>query len=173
MDRTRTTDWLLAQGYRLSRLPFKVTWYTIDKVSGKEREFISRTDDYNLSLYRSKGYVLNRKFLVPQLWHELEFGVTPTVSIVEPPKDRGTTPRLVKAIRWAVRDQGFRQGTSSELLALIGPGKQGIPKDATRLSRQIMKSSVIDALKSYYGITVEHKRTASRRLLQLTSHKLL
>ena len=70
MERTRKTDWLLAQGYRLSRLPFKITWYTIDKVSGKEREFISRTDDYNLGLYRSKGYVLDRKFLDPH-WHRI------------------------------------------------------------------------------------------------------
>ena len=93
MERTRKPDWLRTQGYRLSRLPFKVTWFTTDKVSGKEREFISRTDDYNLDLYRRKGYVLDRKFLDQQLWYELEYGVKRPVVTVEPPKHSGTTPK--------------------------------------------------------------------------------
>ncbi len=38
MEKTRIADWLMAQGYRLSRLPPKVTWYSVDKDSGKERE---------------------------------------------------------------------------------------------------------------------------------------
>ena len=151
----------------MSSLPFKVTWHSIDKVSGKEREFTSRTDDYNLDLYRRKGYVLDRKYLDPQLWYELKYGVKLPVVIVDPPKHSGPIPRLAKAIRWAVEERDFRQGTPSELLALIGSGKQGIPKGAIRLSTTIMKSNITDALKSY-GITVQRKRTASRRLLQLT-----
>lgn len=166
MERTRKTDWLRTQGYRLSRLPFKVTWYTIDKVSGKEREFISRTDDYNLDLYRRKGYVLDRKYLDPRLWHELEYGVTPTVSTVERPDHSGTIPTLAKAIRWAVEERDFRQGTPSELLSLIGSDKQGMPKDATRLSMQIMKPDITNALKSY-GIDVARRRTNGKRLLKL------
>jgi hypothetical protein len=162
MDKTRKAHWLLAQGYRMSSLPLKVTWYTIDKNSGQEREFISRSDDCNLELYRRKGYVLDRKFLDPQAWHELEYGVKlPTVTVV-PPKHPGRTPSLAKAakaIKVAVGEQDFWQGTPSELLALIGPGKSGIPKDATRLSTKIMKPTITNALKSY-GITVDCKRTA-------------
>ena len=57
---------LLAQGYRMSRLPFKLTWSWIDKNDGTVSELRIRSDDYNLDLYRRKGYVLDRKFLDPQ-----------------------------------------------------------------------------------------------------------
>jgi len=67
------THWLMAQGYRLSKLPPVVTWYAIDKSSGVERELRGRTDDYTLNLNRSKGYVLARKYLDPPLWNELEY----------------------------------------------------------------------------------------------------
>ena len=54
----------------------------------------------------------------------------------------------------------------SGLLALIDSCTQGIPKDAIRLSTEIMKPRVTDALKTY-GITVERKRTKAKRLLEL------
>ena len=168
MERTKKTDWLLAQGYRLSRLPFQVIWYWIDKNDGQVNELRTRTDDYNMDLYRRKGYVLNPKFLDPQAWHELEYGVKLPVVDAEPPKHPGRTPSLAKAIRWAVREGDFWQGTASELLELIGPGKSGIPKDAGSLSTQIMKPHITDTLKTY-GITVQRKRTPTKRLLQLTS----
>ena len=76
-EKTRTSHWLMAQGYRLSSLPSRVTWYTIDKVSGQEREFITQVNNYNLNLYRGKGCVLDRKYLNPEAWHELEYGVKP------------------------------------------------------------------------------------------------
>jgi len=167
--KTKKTDWLLAQGYRLSRLPFKVTWYTVDKDSGKEREFISRSDDYNLDLYRRKGYVLDRKYLDPQLWNELEYGVKLPVVDVQQPKHLGRTLRLAKAIKVVVGEQDFWQGTASQLLALIGPGKRGIPKDAASLSTKIMKPRVTAALKAY-GLTVQRKRTPTKRLLSITSN---
>ena len=66
MEKTRMSNWLLAQGYRLSRLPFKLTWYWIDKNDGTVSELKTRSDNYNLDLYRRKGYVLDRKFLDPQ-----------------------------------------------------------------------------------------------------------
>ena len=75
MERTRKSDWLIAQGYRTTTIPPIVTWYLIDKDSGKERELRGRTDDYTLNLYRGKGFVLDRKYLDPQLWNELEYGV--------------------------------------------------------------------------------------------------
>ena len=167
MEKTRKTDWLLTQGYIMSSLPFKVTWHLIDKNSGKECEFRSRTDDYNLDLYRRKGYVLDRKYLDPQAWHELECGVKLPVATVKPPKHSGTIPRLAKAIKGAVGERDFWQGTPSELLALLDSRKEGIPKDAIRLSTEIMKPHITDALKAY-GITVDRKRTATKRFLRLS-----
>ena len=61
----------------------------------------------------------------------------------------------------------FWEGTSSELLSMIPLGKVGIPKDSTRLSTAVMKPYITDALK-HYGLTVHRKRTASKRLLQLS-----
>ena len=158
----------MAQGYRLSSLPSKLTWYTIDKDSGKEREFVSQTNDYNLNLYRGKGYVLDRKYLNPEAWHELEYGVKLPEVDAQEPKPPGPIPRLATAIKEALGKAYFWQGTPTELLALIDAGKQGIPKDAIRLSMQIMRPHITDALKTY-GITVQRKRTPTKRLLQLTS----
>ena len=107
MEKTRKTDWLIAQGYRMSSLPLFVTWYSIDKNDGKEREFRIRANDYNLDLYRRKGFVLDRKYLDPQAWHELEYGVKLPVLTVARPKHSGTIPRLAKAIRWAVGERDF------------------------------------------------------------------
>ena len=67
MERTRKTEWLIAQGYRLSTLPPHVTWYT------KDRELKGRTHDYNLNLYRAKGFVLDRKHLDSNLWNEIVY----------------------------------------------------------------------------------------------------
>ena len=68
-------------------------------------------------------------------------------------------------------ERDFWEGTSSELLSMIPPppppGKVGIPKDAIRLSIEVMKPHITDALK-HYGLTVHRKHTASRRLLQLS-----
>ena len=166
MERTRKTAWLIAQGYRLSTIPPVVTWYVTDRNTGRERELRERTDDYTLNLYRGKGFVLDRKYLDPQLWHELEYGIPRPRMTVEPPQASGRTPRLARAIRGAMSGRDSWEGTSSELLSMIPLGKVGIPKDSTRLSTAVMKPRITDALK-YYGLTVERKRTASRRLLQL------
>ena len=162
MQRTGKTQWLIAQGYRPSTIPPVVTWYT------KDRELRGRTDDYTLNLYRSKGFVLDKKYLDPQAWHELEYGVKRSVINVTPLESSGTTSRLAKAIKKAVGDRVFWQGTPSELLALLGSRKEGIPKDAIRLSTEVMKPHITDALKTY-GLTIHRKRTATRRLLKLTS----
>tara|TARA_Y100000758_G_C15968735_1_gene392371 strand:+ start:94 stop:627 length:534 start_codon:yes stop_codon:yes gene_type:complete len=164
----KKTDWLLAQGYRMSSLPFKVTWYWIDKNDGKERELITRTDDYNLDLYRRKGFVLDRKYLNPHAWHELEYGVKPPVVDAQQPKHLGRTLRLAKAIKVVVGEQDSWQGTASQLLALIGPGRRGIPMDAASLSTKIMNPRVTAALK-LYGISVNRKRTPTKRLLQISN----
>jgi len=89
MERTRKTDWLLAQGYRLSTIPPVVTWYVTDKNTGRERELKGRTDDYTLNLYRGKGFVLDRKFLDPHLWYELEYVLESPRMAVEPPTPLG------------------------------------------------------------------------------------
>ena len=164
-EKTRIADWLMAQGYRLSRLPSKLTWYAIDKVSGQEREFVTQANDYNLNLYRGKGYVLDRKFLDPHAWHELEYGVKPPEVDAQKPKPPATIP-IATALKEALGKEYFWQGTPSELLALIDAGKQGIPKDAIGLSMQIMKPHITDALKDY-GIDVVRHRSNGQRLLRL------
>ena len=168
MERTRKTHWLMAQGYRLSTIPPVVTWYVTDKNTGRERELQGRTDDYTLTLYRGKGFVLDRKFLDPQLWDELEYGTKRARMTVEPPRTPTSTPRLARAIRGGMSGRDSWQGTPSELLSLIGSRKQGIPTNAAWLSIEVMKPHITDALK-HYGLTVHRKRTASRRLLQLKS----
>ena len=166
MERTRTTHWLMAQGYRLSTIPPGVTWYLTDRNTGRERELQGRTDDYTLTLYRGKGFVLDRKFLDPQLWDELEYGTKCARMTVEPPLPPTTTPRLATAIRGAMIGRDSWLGTSSELVSLIGSQGQGIPTTAVWLSIEVMKAHITDALETY-GITVERKRTGNRRLLQV------
>ena len=166
MQKTRKTEWLIAQGYRPSSLPPIVTWYAIDKNDGRERELRGRTDDYTLNLYRAKGFVLNRKYLDPQLWDELEYGVTRPAVPIEPPEPSGMTPRLSKAIRKAMIGRDFWQGTPSELFAVIGASNWGMPKSPISLSIEVMKPQVFDALKSY-GIAIEKRRSNGKRLLCL------
>ena len=86
---------------------------------------------------------------------------------VAPPEHSVTTSRLATAIRGAMSERDFWEGTPSELLALLDSRKQGIPKDAIRLSTEVMKPYIADALKTY-GLTIHRKRTASRRLLKLS-----
>jgi len=157
----------MAQGYRLSRLPSKLTWYWVDKNSGQVNELRIVANDYTLNLYRGKGYVLNPKFLDPQAWHELEYGVKLPVVDVQKPKEPGPIPRLATAIKEALGKAYFWQGTPSELLELLPPAKQGIPQDAIGLSMQIMKPHITDALESY-GIEIARHRSNGQRLLQLT-----
>ena len=161
MERTRKTDWLIAQGYRPSTLPPIVAWYA------PGRELRGRTDDYTLNLYRGKGFVLDRKYLDPQLWQELEYSPIRPRMTVELPVPSGTTPRLARTIRGAMRGRDFWEGTSSELLSLIGSQGQGIPKNAVWLSIEVMKPQVTDALKSY-GIAAARRRSNGKRLLQFS-----
>jgi len=107
MEKTRKNVWLMAQGYRMSRLPFQVTWYWIDKNDGQVSELRTRTDDYNLDLYRRKGYVLNPKFLDPQAWHELEYGVKLPVVDVHQPKQSHTIPKASQGHQIGCERGGF------------------------------------------------------------------
>ena len=159
MEKTRKHDWLIAQGYRPSTLRPFVTWYA------KDREFKGRTDDYTLNLYRSKGFVLDRKFLDPGLWQELEYGKAHTPITIE---HREPVPRLARAIVGVMNDRDSWEGTASDLLTLLDSRKEGIPKDAIRLSTEVMKPRITDALQAH-GLTVHRKRTASKRLLQMKS----
>ena len=167
MERTRKTEWLIAQGYRMTTIPPIVTWYLIDKGTGKERELKGRSDDYTLNLYRSKGFVLDRKYLDPQLWHELEYRVDHPGMTVALPVPLGTTPRLAKAIRGVMSGRDSWEGTATALLSMIDSRTVGIPKDAIRLSTEVVKPHMTDALKAY-GLTVYRRRTPSKRLLQLS-----
>ena len=86
--------WLFMQGYHTSSLPPRVTWYTPD------REFTGRTDHYTLTLYRGKGYVLDRRFLDPSMWdNEIRHDhagskilVKPCLIVIAPPKVPNTVP---------------------------------------------------------------------------------
>ncbi len=162
MEKTRKTHWLVAQGYRPSTLPPIVTWYRRDG-----SELRGRTDDYTLGLYRAKGFVLDRKYLDPQLWHELEYGAIPPRITVEPPLPVGATHRLAKAIRRAMSERDFWEGTPSELFALMGAGNWGMPKSPVRLSTEVMKPHITNALKSY-GIAVARRRSNGKRFLELS-----
>ena len=162
MEKTRKTDWLVAQGYRPSTLLPIVTWYA------PGREFRGRTDDYTLNLYRGKGFVLDRKYLEPQLWHELEYSIPRPRMTVEPPRPPTRTPRLARAIRGAISGRDFWEGTSSELLSLIGSQGPGIPTIAAWLSIEVMKPHITDALK-HYGLVAARRRSNGKRSLQFKS----
>ena len=163
MERTRKVDWLIAQGYRSSTLPPIVTWYRKDGT-----ELRGRTDDYTLNLYRSKGYVLHRRFLDVQLWNELEYRGNRAGRVVAPTVDSRTTPSLVNAVRRAMGRAGFWVGTPSELLSLLGPEKRGVPKSPDALSTTLMTPQMTGALKDY-GIAVERRRANGKRVVQLKS----
>ena len=162
MQRTRKVDWLMAQGYRTSTIPPWVTWYRKDG-----SELRGRTDDYTLGLYRAKGFVLDRKYLEPQLWEELEYGTNPPSEAVTPIVDIETIPRLAKAIKVAMGEGDFWEGTSSELLTLLGPKKRGISSTAAGLTVDILKPLVLEALKSQ-GISLARRRANGRRLICIT-----
>ena len=98
---------------------------------------------------------------------EPEHGVAPPEIAVAPAEQPEPTPRLVKAIRIAMGERDYWEGTASELLALIDSRKQGIPKDAIRLSTVLGGPHMIDALMTA-GIAVDRYRTNGKRLLQLT-----
>ena len=114
------------------------------------------------------GVRSDKKYLDLQLWHDLEYGITRPSKTVEPPQPPRSTPRLARAIRGAMSEKDFWEGTASELLSMIGLGKEGIPKDSTRLAAEVMKPHITDALKPY-GLTVHRRRTGGRRLLQLSN----
>ena len=88
--------WLFMQGYHARSLPPRVTWYTPD------REFTGRTDNYTLTLYRGKGYVLDKRFLDQGMWntqvahHHGGFSVTtkPCSIVIKAPKVPNTVPPL-------------------------------------------------------------------------------
>ena len=159
MDKKPRELWLSQQGYRPGKVPPRVTWY------GQGKSFTGATDNYTVDLNRSKGYVLDPKFLDPQLWGELELCLARTRIAVHagPPPD--ATPRLADAIAGTMFEKDFWEGTASELLTLINPVGEGIPKDAIRLSTEVMKPHITDGLKSY-GITVRRQRSNGKRSLQ-------
>ena len=64
-------------------------------------------------------------------------------------------------------ERDFWQGTPSELLAMIGSSKQGIPKTALGLSIEVMQPQVTDALR-LHGIGIARRRSNGKRLLQLS-----
>ena len=65
-------------------------------------------------------------------------------------------------------ERDFWEGTSAELLSLIGSQGQGIPKNAVWLSIEVMKPQVTDALKSY-GIAAARRRSNGKRSFQFKS----
>jgi len=91
---TPESVWLFMHGYHVHSLQSKVTWYTPD------REFSGRTDTYTLSLYRGRGYVLDRRFFDSSMWdNEIthdhagsKVTVKPCSIVIAPPKLSNTIP---------------------------------------------------------------------------------
>jgi hypothetical protein len=180
MSKTPRTVWLFMQGYHASGLPPRVTWYTAD------RELQGRTDDYTIELYRKKGFVLSKRFLDPELWKGLEYqGVsvrhdhiegqrrsTPCAFVIEVRGREGIdsrpTPLPARAVLRLLRRCSTWEGTASELLGLIGAGKQGLPSDPIRLSAALHRPEITSVLKAK-GVTITRRRTASKRLIELRS----
>jgi transposase len=98
---------------------------------------------------------------------EPEHGVAPPEIAVVPAEQPEPTPRLVKAIRIAMGEMDYWEGTASELLAMVGPRGQGIPRNAIRLSTVLGMPHMIDALKTD-GIAVERHRSGGARSIHLT-----
>ena len=162
--------WLFMQGYHASSLPSRVTWYSLD------REFTGRTDHYTLDLYRSKGYVLDRRFFDPSMWdneitHDHAAGnrhAKPCLDVITPPKLSNEIPRLARELIGLMNERESWEGTASELLSLIDSGDgRDIPTLHNRLSSELMQDYITDALDAH-GITVQRERTSERRTLRLS-----
>ena len=99
-----------------STIPHIVTWYLIDKNTGRERELKGRTDDYTFNLYRAKGFVLDRKYLDPQLWNELEYGVKFPGGYAN--EDRKSLIAVAPQVRYLVRlrELSMKAGDLNDLL---------------------------------------------------------
>ena len=160
--------WLFVQGYHGSSLPPRVTWYA------PGREFIGRTDNYTLDLYRGKGYVLDKRFLDPMLWDSRVNHVhgdsrtpsKPCSIVITPPEPSSETPRLARVLIGVMDDRDHWEGTASELLSLIGDTDDGMPRIHNRLSAELLQPYITDALDAH-GITVQRERTSERKTLRL------
>ncbi len=161
--------WIFMQGYHTSSLPPRVTWYSVD------REFIGRTDNYTLDLYRGKGYVLDKRFLDPRLWGSRVNHVhgasrtpsNPCSIVITPHEPSRETPGLARALIGVMDDRDYWEGTASELLSLIGDRGDGIPQIHNRLSAELMQTYITEALNAH-GITVRRERTSERRTLRVS-----
>ena len=155
--------WIFMQGYHSSSLPPRVTWYSLD------REFIGRTDNYTLDLYRGKGYVLDRRFLDPMTWDsrvnhlhgDSRITTKPCSIVITPHGPSNKTPRLARVLIGVMDDRDYWEGTASELLSLIGDRGDGIPQIHNRLSAELLQPYITDALDAH-GITVQRERTGEK-----------
>ena len=161
--------WIFMQGYHTSSLPPRVTWYSVD------REFIGRTDNYTLDLYRGKGYVLDRRFLDPMTWDsrvnhlhgDSRTTTKPCSIVITPHEPSNETPRLARVLIGVMDDRDYWEGTASVLLALIGDRGDDIPTVHNRLSAELMQDYITDALDAH-GITIQRERTSEIRTLRLS-----
>ena len=172
---TKQHIWLRMQGLNPNNLPRTSTWYTKD---GRECE--GKMDTYNIDLYRSKGYVLDKKYRHRITWYALEYGghewldeqLRKDFNAIGTPDITGQkdTPEDVPALATAVL--GFMEGrdnfegTASLLLEKL-PGKVGVPRTPIKLSAEIIQPRVTDVLESN-GIEVTRYRTAKERILLIT-----
>ena len=161
--------WLFMQGYHASSLPPRATWYA------PGREFIGRTDNYTLDLYRGKGYVLDQRFLDPMTWDarvshlhgDSRTTTKPCSIVIKSPQPSRETPRLARVLIGVMDDRDYWEGTASELLSLIGDTNDGMPRIHNRLSAELLQPYITDALDAH-GITIRRERTSERRTLRLS-----
>ena len=155
MERRQRDVWLSMQGYHRHQLRPKITWYGYEG-----REFKGQSDNYTIDHYRTKGFVLQRKFLDPDQWQYLEYVI----------EDANITrlPRLATAIVALLHGRDSWKGTASELRKVLGSGEFKVNDNVTpaRLSEALAWPEMIEALESK-GISVERTRTSSSRTISL------
>jgi len=173
MDSTRTKPhvWLAMQGYNHNELPRTGMWYTQDG-----RQFESKLDHHTVELYRSKRFVLDKKYSNFIVWYALEYGGrewlqrekrTEFDGIDEDDKKPGM-PRLAAALLNFMEDRDYWEGTATLLLSQL-PSGLGLPRSPIRLSADVVQPRITDELKSH-GIEVLRTKTYKGRSLCLTRH---
>ena len=154
MERRQRDVWLTMQGYHRHGLKPKITWYGY-----QGREFEGRSDNYTVDLYRGKGFVLDRKYLDPDLWQSLEY-----VGVEATPE---RLPDLAREIVGMLHGKNYWKGTASEMLLLLRSRYDNTPVDPIRLAMEISGDDVTKGLASK-GISLTKKRIKGKRWILIS-----
>ena len=169
--RTNVGVWLAMQGYNRHELPRTGMWYTPDG-----RQFEGKLDQRTIALYRSKKYVLTKKYTHFIAWYALEYGGRewaimenrPEFDGVEEDTKSPSVPRLATALLDFMEGQDSWEGTATLLLSYL-PSGWGLPRSPVKLSAEIIQPKITDVLKEH-GIELLRTRNYKQRTLCLTRH---